>query len=257
MRKPTLLEIVQDILSSTSGEEVNSIFDTVESEQTARIVKDCYEVLSSNTDFPEKYGLFELEATSVSTPLLMTLPDTSDSLEWVKYDCRTIDDTESNLTDMKMIDLEDFLHRMYSISLSDSNTSSFTTTINNASVEVKYRTDRSPSYFTTYDDNTLLFDSIDIAVDANLQKNKTLCYGKLAGVFQLADTYKIDLDPNVLVLLKQEAKAQAWSELKLTENARAERSSKRLMVKLSQAKSNISPKPKYTGFGRKGQKYGK
>lgn len=41
MRK-TLLEMVQDILSEMDSDEVNSINDTVEAEQVATIIKNCY-----------------------------------------------------------------------------------------------------------------------------------------------------------------------------------------------------------------------
>ena len=258
MSKPTLLEIVQDILSSTSGEEVNSIFDTVESEQVARVVKDCYEVLITGSDIPEKNGLFELEASTDSgKPTLMSIPSTSQSLDWVKYDCRTSEDTESKMEDMKRVDLETFLDRMYSLSTAEDNVSSFTTTINNASVEIKYRTDVAPSYYTTYDDTNILFDAIDTDVDGVLQKEKTLCYGKLSGTFTLLDTHVLDLDSNMIVLLKQEAKAQAWSEQKLTDNARAERNSRRLMIKMSRDKFNVNHKQGYLNFGRRGAKGGR
>jgi len=45
MAKMTVLEIVQDILNDIDGDEVNSIDDTLESEQVAQIVKSTYDAI--------------------------------------------------------------------------------------------------------------------------------------------------------------------------------------------------------------------
>lgn len=51
--KQTLLEMVQLILSSIDGEEVNSIDDTVEANQVALIVKSVYYDMLSDISLPE------------------------------------------------------------------------------------------------------------------------------------------------------------------------------------------------------------
>ena len=49
--KYTLLEIVQEILSDMDSDEVNSIDDTVESQQVASIVRSAYMAIMSNRNW--------------------------------------------------------------------------------------------------------------------------------------------------------------------------------------------------------------
>ena len=57
----TLLEIVQDVLNDIDSDNVNSIRDTVESEQVAAIVKSCYFEMIGNRNWPHLKKLFQLE----------------------------------------------------------------------------------------------------------------------------------------------------------------------------------------------------
>lgn len=251
----TLLEIVQDLLSSASGEEVNSIFDTVESEQFARAVKDCYEVLLATIDLPEREGLFELDASGTSLkPTLMTLPSTAESIYWVKYDGRTSTDTSSVIQDVIYLPLDKFLEMTYSLDMDDSTVSSFNTTINNATVEIRYRNDRAPTYYTTTDETTLLFDSYDSAVDSTLQKSKTLCFGKLSYSFSLTDTFVIPLAKDRVILLKQEAKTQVFSEFKQVENALSSKKARELKVVTQKNKKRIEDRRGTYTYGRRSLK---
>ena len=59
----TLLQIVQSILDEMDADNVNSIGDTIESIQVASIVRDCYEELLSNRNWPHMKQLIQLEAS--------------------------------------------------------------------------------------------------------------------------------------------------------------------------------------------------
>src|SRR5690554_7382013 len=74
--KKTLLQLVQDILSASDGDEVNSIFDTVESTQVANIVRTTYEAMMTNRSWPHLEKLVTLTPSSdPSRPTHMYLPD--------------------------------------------------------------------------------------------------------------------------------------------------------------------------------------
>ena len=86
MAQPTLLEIVQDIASSLSSDQVNSISDTPESLQIANIVKRTYYDITARAEFPEHYQLFQLNASgSTLQPTVMTCPTGLTRIDWVKY----------------------------------------------------------------------------------------------------------------------------------------------------------------------------
>ena len=72
--KYTLLEIVQEILSDMDSDEVNSIDDTVESQQVASIVRSAYMALMSNRNWAHLRKLVNLvNSTTTAQPTHMYL----------------------------------------------------------------------------------------------------------------------------------------------------------------------------------------
>src|SRR6266446_7745157 len=86
MAQQTLLQMTQDILSALDSDEVNSIGDTVESQQVATIIKNKYYDMVSRGALPEQEILFQLNPSGDSTkPILMFMPDRVSKIEWIKY----------------------------------------------------------------------------------------------------------------------------------------------------------------------------
>ena len=84
--KSTVLNMTQEILSSLSSDEVNSIGDTSESMQVATILKTTFDNIVARGDFGEHSQMFQLDSsTNQSTPVLMTKPDNVSHIEWIKY----------------------------------------------------------------------------------------------------------------------------------------------------------------------------
>lgn len=246
----TLLEIVQDILSSMDSDEVNSITDTVESEQVARIVRNTYEDLISRVDYPEHWDMFELNASGTSTkPTLMYKPTNIKKIDFVKYDKRLTGETAPNYQYVAYQDRKTFLDRMYALNVDEDDVISFDHTISSDTMTLLCFNNKAPDYYTSLDDNMLIFDSYDAVVDANLQKNKTMCYGlKIPTPFSMTDGFTPDLDEEQFALLFQESKATAFADLKQTTNARAERSARQQWIKTQENFSNPIRRPYY---GRK------
>src|SRR6185312_12537300 len=84
--KYTLLQMTQDILSSMSSDEVNSISDTVESLQVANIIKQKYFDIINRVELPEHEQLVQLDPSLDETnPVLMFVPDGVSNIRWIKY----------------------------------------------------------------------------------------------------------------------------------------------------------------------------
>lgn len=82
----TLLQIVQNVLSSLNSDTVNSINDTTEAQQVATIVQTVFFNMCSRADLPEQYSLFELQASgSPLLPVYMTRPANVGKVSWLKY----------------------------------------------------------------------------------------------------------------------------------------------------------------------------
>ena len=119
-----------------------------------------------------------------------------------------------------------------------------------------YFNDRFPTCYTTVDDFTLLFDAYNSDEDSTLQKSKTLCFGKLSPTFTLTDSFTPDLDAELFSLLLNEAKAQAFAELKQQQNPIAEGRSRRLWIQSLKNRQAVPDpysryKDHYPNYGRK------
>jgi hypothetical protein len=252
--KKTLLQLVQEILSSTDGGEINSYLDTTESLQVARILENTYWDIVSTSSFGAMFTFYELTASgNTSYPTIMTLPSAAVTLESLKYDYATIADPQPNLYPITFLTPDQFLQRMYSIDASSSNVTSFNYPIyNSGTLSVVAYKDTAPRYYTTYDDNTIIFDSYDASVDTTLQANKTLAYGEVNPTWTYSDNFIPNLPEKQFTILRNEAKATAYVELKQTTNSDATKKARRGWIssqktgnKLNNPRNNLTYTPNY------------
>jgi len=84
--KYSLLQYVQNILSSMGSDEINSIGDTTESQQVANIIEQTYYNMIGRYDLPEHNQLIQLTpSNNAAQPVLMTRPAGTSRIEWIKY----------------------------------------------------------------------------------------------------------------------------------------------------------------------------
>lgn len=250
MKKYTLLEMVQKILSAMDADEVNSISDTVESLQVVELIEGVYNDIVTRLDAPEHYKLFEINASGDSDlPTVMYLPSTVDSLEWVKYNVIASGETDPEWRRIKYLDKETFIDRQLGLKLSDSGVFQYTIP---SYIEMLGYNDRAPTYYTSFDDRMLVFDAYDSEVEATLQKSKTVAFGKILPTFIRNDAFTPDLDANGFSLLLNEAKALAFSEIKQVANDKAEKNARKGWIKSQRDKHNIKEnRMRLPDYGRK------
>mgnify|MGYP001354248936 CR=1 FL=1 len=227
----SLLEIVQEILSSMDSDEVNSISDTVESMQVATLIRGVYYDIATDIGLPEHETLFELNASGdPAKPCLMTVPTNVVTMRNLKYDNKLDTDTYSDWQEVKFLPFEDFLKRVEIFRTYDSDVGEQTISFNGESFPIMYKSDSFPQYYTTADDNQILFDSYNSDVDTTLVKNKTMCMGNVYPTFTLEDAFAPDLDPSQFSLLRNKAKVRAFNELKQQPNEEAALEARRQKV---------------------------
>lgn len=242
--KYTLLEIVQDILSSTDGDEINSISDTTEAQQIVTIVKTVYDDILARGDLAVYKTLFNLDAsTDALKPVLMTKPNNIDDIYWLKYDRIQLGMTDPAWAEICFLPLDEFIRMSQMMNPSETNISSMTlVSVDGFTFTFNFNTDRSPTYYTSFDDDTLIFDGYDSAVETTLQTHKTLGFGSKVATFVASDTFVPALQPGQFSLLLNEAKSLAWSELKQTAHPKAEQTARRNwrhLAKTRQAVPNL------------------
>lgn len=252
----SLLDYVQDILSSMDSDEVNSISDTTESLQVARVVRTVFDNICVRADLNEHYSIFQVEASGdADKPTVMYRPSDVLNILWIKYNSETTDDTNNNFKDLKFYPLNDYLLLMHGLKEDADNVLTFTHDVNGDTMTFMCENDRAPIRYTTFDDSTILFNSYDADVDTTLQKVKTLCYGKRQQVFTMDDDFVPFIDLEFQQLLLNESKSLAFVELKQVEHTKAEKESRRMWIKGMKNKRGINNErtelDRLRNFGRK------
>lgn len=237
--KYTLLELTQAVLSSMDSDEINSINDTVESQQVVQVIKTVYDDIISRGDLTSNKAPFNLTPSGDSAkPTLMSKPENIDHIHWVKYNTVLLGDTDPVWSEMTYLPFIDFVEYTQRYNPSETNVGSFNFSANGFVVTFNYRNDTAPNYYTTFDDNTVIFDAYDSEVDVTLQSSKTLCYGSKTTEFVEEDTFVPALQPKQFALLLNEAKSLAWVELKQTPHAKAENTAHRNWRHLQRTRQN-------------------
>lgn len=249
MAKMTLLEMVQDIMSDMDSDEVNSINDTQESLQVAQILKSTYYNIIDGRDMPFLYELFQLNPSGDSTkPTHMKLPDDIIDLKYIKYNCRKLNDTKDYYKEIKYVTPEDF---MDIVDRRDSSDSKITVVTDTTGITFNIYNDRGPTYFTSFDDENLVFDAWDSVQTNTLVANKTKAQGKRSVTFTISDTFTPDLPVQMFTYLLAEAKSNCFLTLKQMPNPKAEQTSISQKRRMSQEAWRIRNGITFGNYGRK------
>lgn len=252
-----LNEMVKIILLAMDSADVNSIDDTIESVQVANLIKAVYYDLSTDLGLPEHEELFELNASGdTNKPVLMSVPSNVTELKWIKYDKADAADSYEDPTTINFMKFEDFIQMQYALRTHTSNVGEMSFTANKTETfKVMYRTDKHPEWWTTTDEDNLLFDSYDSDIDSTLQKSKTTCFGSVYPLFELTDAFQPDLDPTAFSLLLNRAKTRAFMEIKQMPNQESAAESRRQMIINQKRQRSVGKIPKLfesARFGRRG-----
>lgn len=252
MARLTYLEMVQDILSDMDSDPVSSILDTVESTQVTQIIETTYYNIIDGRDWPQLYQPFRLTESSASTPTHMTLSNSVIDLKYIKYNVRSSTDTRDRYEEIIFMEPQEFMDMV------DARDSSSTTTITQvtdaSNIKINVFKDRRPTYFTSFDEDTIIFDAYDSDVETYLKTAKTQCYGKLYPSVSTIDAFYFDLPTDAFTMLLNEAKSTCFLTLKQQQNPKAEQHAITQRRRMSQEAWKIRNGITYPNYGRKGKK---
>jgi len=253
--KYTLLELVQLILASMDSDEVDTYSETVESNQVALMLKALYYDMAVELGLPEHESLFQLNASGDNTkPTLMTVPEEVTNLNWIKYNNEESGDTYADWVEVEFEPFEDFLVRQNSLREETSGIGSMEVSNNGETFEIIYRNDEHPDFYTSTDDDTLIFNSYKSSLDTTLQASKTMCHGSLYSAFTLNNSFTPDLNPTQFSYYINRAKVRAFAELKQTQHAEAAGESRNQKIVLQKRKRKVEQVPEQKrapNYGRK------
>lgn len=235
MAKYTLLEMTQSILNAMDSDSVNSIDDTVESIQVADLVKEAFFDLMSQREWPFNFALAELTALAdTNNPTKMQMSDSWNKIKWIRY----------NKKETQYLSPSDFTELL-------DNRTAQAGVVNANGIVLTH----DPDYWTTYDDEYVIFDAYNSTVESTLQQSKSKVYASIQPTWTHTDIFTPDIPEKMFQLLLAEAKAQAFVNLKQQTNAREERKAQRSRVIMrNEAWRNEYGETKYNrkvNYGRK------
>lgn len=238
--KMTLLEITQSILSDMDGEEVNSLGDTSEATQIASIVRDTFFNMVTNRTIPEHKEL--LKFTSYSDMELPTHFKYEDNTKiekvWYKVD--------GDYKEIKWLEPMDFLRQ------SDTRTGNYKEVLDvHAGTTLRITNDKAPSYYTSFDDETIVMDAYENVKETTLMNSNVRAYGVVPPTFDMHDdNFVPDIDANLFPYFLAEAKSTAFSLLHGGPDPKVEQAARRQKYHLQNDKHNTVTKRKLSNYGR-------
>lgn len=251
MAKLSLLDLTQRILNDMDGDEVNSIADTMESQQVAQIIRDTYDEIISSRSWPHLNKLIALTPQGTARPTHMDTGEDWVYMDFIKYNVKDAGAVNDAYEPVYYMEVEDFLRLLNSRNSSASNVDTIT---DPDGVKLLITNDDRPRYWTTFDDEVIVFDSYNSAVDANLQESKFQCYGNVEPAWNHIDTFVPDLPAKAFSYLLAEAKSVAFNALLQVGNQKAEQQSRRQRVWLGREKWRNGQGMRTPDYGRSGVK---
>lgn len=250
--KMTLLDLVVDILNDLDGDEINSIDDTTESQQVAQIVKSTFFALMHVRNWKSKSQLLQLIASGDDAlPTHVTLPDNLSELTFVNYDCARENQGRKIYRPVRYVYPDEFLRRQNQY---DDSTDYVDIIQDPSGVELMIRNDMPPTVWTSFDDNVLVFDSYDKAVDDTIQTSKIQAMGFVTPGWEHTDTFIPPIPEEEFTLLLEEAKSRAALKLRQVADQKAEQESGRQRRWLAGHNWRAHKGARTPDFGRKHRK---
>jgi hypothetical protein len=247
--KSTLLDIVQDILGEMSSDEVNSITDTEDSEQVARIVRTVYKNIITKNTWPHTRKALTLVARSDSNfPTHMVIEDDLMELASVYYNKSLYGETQKKYDEVDFVDPDEFLRRTHK---RNSDEADVDVVIDDSGIELLIKNDKHPDFFTTFNDEDLVFDSYNSDVDSTLHIAKFQAQGYVLPEFKLEDSFVPDLPADAFPLLIEEATSRAQFKMRQMVDQKSEQESGKQSRKMSRKSWVVNGGIKYPNYGRK------
>lgn len=246
----TVLQITQDILNELDGDEVNSINDTVEATQIANIIQTTYEKMSANRNWPYQKQLTQLEGLSdITRPSHMQVADDVKEIFDISYDKIKSGNTRKQILLVNYLEPDAFL---VTINGRDSTSTNTNTVIDSNGATLLIRNNIAPTWWTSFDDKEIVFDSFDNLVDTTLQKSKTQVIAFVEEPFVLSDNAVPPIPAEAFPALIAEAKSTAAFSINQIVNSKAEKDARKqsgwLSQKVFKTRGGINYK---TNFGRR------
>lgn len=250
--KLTVLDMVQDIMYDMHDDNVNSVNDTANSIRVAQIIKSTYDKLIGREDWPFLGRLIQLSGLGdTDHPIRIKIADSTRRIEWIKYDKQVSVDDPVRANNVDYMKPKEFIDLVQSRDSTASNIQVVIEVV--SSVPLNIRNDTAPTFWTSFDDEFILFDSFDSGVESTIQTSKLSSFGIVEPAWNTGDldVFIPVLPAHMFPILLGEAKVQCFNKIKQTIDQLEMRDAKRAEVSLQQSAFRQDGQRDGVDYGRK------
>jgi len=253
--KTNLRDLVKQTLSRMNSDSVVNIDDTEESRQIALICRHVYEELEVIRKWGHKTELVEIEENA-GERLSLIIPDDVARVFKVQYKITDASGGTCN-RDLTYIRPDEWLDKVQCNDSTDDNMQSlFITQSENPGayfVQFYAPNNKDPEYWTSIDDEYLVFDSYNVDVDTGgIDPDKTIVLGqKLWSFDETDDTQVIEIPSSDWPLYRNMVLSRAYLEIKQTNHPGADAVVRRMMIRAQNSENHR------TDRGQRGVNYGR
>lgn len=246
--KMSLLDMTIDILNDIDSDIVNDIDDTVESQQVSQIIRSSYFAMLSNRNWPHMKKPIQLNSSiDIDLPTHTVLPENVKELLFINYNKQKAGETRYRISEVKWKEPDEFL-RILNGRVSDAD--NVKVVKDPSGIELLIITDKHPDYYTSFDDNTIVFDSYDSSVDSTIQNSKIQAQGYVYPQWNHQNDFIPDLPIDAFTALLEEAKSRASLKLRQVPDQKAEQETARQQRWLSRKDWRVHGGIQYPNYGR-------
>lgn len=245
----TLLYTVQRVMEKLNLDPINSIGDTEDAILISREAETTFYDMLTRGEWKANLELVTVESVSdISRKTVLRIPDNVTKISSVRYDC-SYPDKNKDIRRIVFLEPEEFLERSYNLSTDSDNVEE--NVINNKTILVE--NNRMPLYYTSFDNEHIVFDSYDKEVEDTVDPEKVICYGEITPSWLEEDTFVIPIQDNLyplyLASLTSACSIYLMSNISQEDERRQARGISRMRREQTKTELEYFPKFKY---GRKG-----
>lgn len=247
--KSTLLQVVQRALDAMNHINVNSISDSEEANKIAREAKEVYYELMDRDDWPHLLQAKPLEAVSDTTkPNYLRIPTDVVRIDSIRYETTQAVDTARYFDEIEYLEPNQFLEHVLQ---NRSDQDNVTTVTNDNGVPMFIRNDQRPFYWTTFNDEDIVFDSYDSEVDTTMQSSKSIVHCKVIPEWTHADDFIPDMPEHMFSTFVAEVTAAAFTYWKQGTSVKDEARAARGVARLRKDAEKHRETERYADYGRR------
>jgi hypothetical protein len=253
--KLTMLQVVQKTLEALNLDEVNSISDSPDAEQVAQIAQDSAYDLLNQSEWPFSIRYTQLESIADSDrPNYLRIPDEVTRIDFVRYDKTDPGNQDSEGTDLVEIPQIDWLppeEFLEMTLLRNSQTEAIVPITDFNGTQHLIYNDRGPDYWTSFDDQYVVFDAVNLDLESTLQGNKSQAHVKWIQDIIIDDSFQLDAPAHFFSTWLADVKSTAFVYMKQEASPKDEQRARRGLSVLRRNAARTDADDGKVKFGRR------